>query len=90
MITLRKLLIAASVALLPAAGVLAQTDGADFAGDQTDPVTGYPCADRFCLSVRPNSDCLCQKLNPAETDLAQVRFTCIGEIQACPVELRGG
>lgn len=87
MTTIRKMLIVASVSLLPG-GVYAQQGGAGgAAGDQTDPVTGYTCADRFCISVRPNKDCLCQKQNATETDLAKLRFTCIGDVQACPAEL---
>ena len=49
-----------------------------FVGDTKDPVTGYPCATRFCDTIRlPNTDCLCQKEHPNETRLQNLRLTCI-------------
>ena len=59
-----------------------------FVGDTKDPVTGYPCATRFCDTIRlPNTDCLCQKENPTETRLQNLRLTSIDMTtrQQCPV-----
>lgn len=62
---------------------------------ERDFVTGYLCADQFCGYVRlPDSNCICQKLNPGEMSLSKVRLQCStkenGQWVACPVAPRYG
>lgn len=50
---------------------------AAYAGESTDPVTGYHCVTPFCDTVvLPDSNCLCQKLNPDESRLSNLRLAC--------------
>jgi len=50
---------------------------ANYAGESVDPVTGYLCVTPFCDTVvLPDSDCLCQKLNPNETRRADLQLAC--------------
>ena len=66
----------ALIALASAAPAVGQT-GDSYVGEQVDPVSGYPCVTPFCDTVRlPGTDCLCQKQNPNEQRLQNLRFTC--------------
>lgn len=67
---------AALIALASAVPAVGQT-GDNYVGEQVDPVSGYPCVTPFCDTVRlPGTDCLCQKQNPNEQRLQNLRFTC--------------
>lgn len=72
----------------------AQSD--DFPGGQEnrDWVTGYQCVGT-CSTVRlPDADCICQKVNPGETDVRKLKLQCFGMEHghwvACPVKSRYG
>jgi hypothetical protein len=67
---------AVAALLMLAAPALAQ-DGASYAGESVDPVTGYRCLTPFCDTVAlPETDCLCQKLNPNETRRDRLELAC--------------
>ena len=52
-------------------------DGPAYAGESVDPVTGYRCVTPFCDTiVLPDSNCLCQKLNPNETRRSDLELKC--------------
>jgi hypothetical protein len=60
-----------------------------------DDVTGYLCVDPGCTTLRlPESNCLCQKLNPGEFNVRNLRLKCsvvsFGKVSACPVKSRYG
>lgn len=62
-------------------------------GPQThrDFVTGYLCADPACSALYlPRSKCICQKLNPGETELRKLKLRCslvnFMQVSACPVK----
>lgn len=62
--------------LLLAAPAFAQ-EGASYAGESVDPVTGYRCLTPFCDAVAlPDSDCVCQKVNPNETRRDRLELAC--------------
>lgn len=51
--------------------------GASYAGESVDPVSGYRCTTPFCDTlVLPDSNCLCQKLNPNESQRENLRLAC--------------
>lgn len=62
--------------------------------ENRDWVTGYQCVGT-CSTVRlPNADCICQKINPGETDVRKLKLQCWGMEHgrwiACPVKPRYG
>ena len=74
--------VAAALALAPLPA-LAQGAGGDggagsFAGDNTDPVTGFHCLNQFCETLVLPGNRLCQKANPHEMDPARVVLNCRG------------
>jgi len=86
-------LAATAAALLFAA---AATRADDFPGgrESRDWVTGYQCVGT-CATVRlPDADCICQKINPGETDVRKLKLQCFGMEHgrwvACPVKSRYG
>jgi hypothetical protein len=55
-----------------------------------DHLTGLLCFDTYCGFVRlPNTDCVCQKMNPGTTRISEVVLKCStkegGQWVACPV-----
>ncbi|APH71166.1 hypothetical protein [Aquibium oceanicum] len=63
----------------------------DINSNTRDDVTGYICVTPGCDVVRlPQSNCLCQKENPAENDLRKLKLTCSTTVGlkwvACPVK----
>jgi hypothetical protein len=86
--------VAGSAAILLIAGFAARAD--DFPGgrENRDWVTGYQCVGT-CSTVRlPNADCICQKVNPGETDVRKLELKCYGmehgQWTSCPVRPRYG
>jgi hypothetical protein len=62
--------------------------------ENRDWVTGYQCVGT-CATVRlPNAECICQKVNPGETDVRKLKLKCWGMEHgswvACPVQPRYG
>ncbi len=87
-----------------ASGVIAATllftasaaQSGDFPGGREDRdwVTGYQCVGT-CATVRlPDADCICQKVNPGETDVRKLKLQCFGmehgKWVSCPVKSRYG
>lgn len=63
--------------------------------NERDHVTGYLCVTAGCDVLRhPTANCICQKENPAEQNLARLKLTCSarenGQWVACPVPQRYG
>lgn len=63
----------------------------DINSNTRDDVTGYICVTPGCDVVRlPQSNCLCQKENPAEKDVRKLKLTCSTTVGlkwvACPVK----
>lgn len=87
---------ALSVGLVVAAGSGAFADDwPDSNHNPRDDVTGYLCVDPGCTTLRlPDSNCLCQKLNPGEYNVRKLRLKCsvvsFGKVSACPVKSRYG
>lgn len=87
--TLRAVAAAAGLALMGWSGAAVAQD---FPTPPTpiDRVTGLWCFDTYCGYVRlPQSNCICQKLNPGEMRLSRVKLECVtkegGQWVACPV-----
>lgn len=73
---------------------LARADQFPAGRQSRDWVTGYLCVGT-CATVRlPDADCICQKMNPGETDVRKLRLQCWGMEHgrwvACPVKPRYG
>jgi hypothetical protein len=87
-----------SVIVLGAAMLLgasmARADNFPNGREDRDSVTGYLCVGT-CATVRlPNADCICQKMNPGETDVRKLKLKCYGMEHghwvSCPVKSRYG
>jgi hypothetical protein len=86
--------VASSAAILLFAAAAAQADNFPGGREDRDWVTGYQCVGT-CATVRlPNADCICQKMNPGETDVRKLKLKCWGmengRWAACPVKPRYG
>ncbi|MBN9075063.1 MAG: hypothetical protein BGN87_19510 [Rhizobiales bacterium 65-79] len=86
--------LAASAAALLFASFAAQAGNFPAGREDRDSVTGYLCVGT-CSTVRlPNADCICQKVNPGETDVRRLKLKCWGMEHgswvACPVKPRYG
>jgi hypothetical protein len=84
-----------SAAILALALPAAAQDSGSGCGNSTDRVSGYRCVEESCITVRiPDTNCICQKQNPGETRLSQLRLKCTtkegGEWVACAVKPRYG
>jgi hypothetical protein len=67
----------AAIAGLSALAGVAWAQEANYAGESVDPVSGYACVTPFCDTVvLPDTNCLCQKVNPNETRRAELRYVC--------------
>ena len=76
---------------LALAGPATAQNWPDLNSNTRDDVTGYLCVTPGCDVVRlPQSNCLCQKENPAEQDLSKLKLTCSTSVGlkwvACPVK----
>jgi hypothetical protein len=95
--SMRTLSVFAASAAGAAALFLAASAWADnFPGgrENRDWVTGLQCVGT-CATVRlPDADCICQKMNPGETDVRKLSLQCWGmehgKWVACPVKPRYG
>ncbi|MGN6463971.1 MAG: hypothetical protein ACTHLP_00645 [Rhizobiaceae bacterium] len=85
---------AAFAATLLATVFAANADNFPGGRQDRDWVTGYLCVGT-CSTVRlPNADCICQKVNPGETDVRKLKLKCYGmehgRWTSCPVKPRYG
>ena len=82
---------AALAAMLSASLMCARAAGDNYAGDVTDPVSGYPCVTPFCDTIRlPGTSCLCVKVNPNSTRIEELSLACtdMSTRQQCSVSPR--
>jgi hypothetical protein len=84
----------ASAALLAIAASAVWADEFPGGRENRDWVTGYQCVGT-CATVRlPDADCICEKVNPGETNVRKLKLRCFGMEHgrwvACPVKSRYG